>query len=148
MAAPTITVNGRSGRLWAWASPPNARSINRGTSLGPVWRRTVVAVVVAMEMVAMLEHGGRLLQAVQRYGVPRERWLDLSTGINPIAWQGAPLPIASWNRLPEDERRSARGWPRAITKHCEVLPVVVPRPRFRPTAVAGPIARRRGGARI
>jgi cobalamin biosynthesis protein CobC len=51
----------------------------------------------------MLEHGGRLLQAVQRYGVPRERWLDLSTGINPIAWQGAPLPIASWNRLPEDE---------------------------------------------
>lgn len=51
----------------------------------------------------MLEHGGRLLQAAQRYGLPRERWLDLSTGINPIAWQGAPLPIASWNRLPEDE---------------------------------------------
>ena len=51
----------------------------------------------------MLEHGGRLLQAVQRYGVPRHRWLDLSTGINPIAWQGAPLPISSWNRLPEDE---------------------------------------------
>ena len=51
----------------------------------------------------MLEHGGRLLQAVQRYGLPRQSWLDLSTGINPIAWQGAPLPIASWNRLPEDE---------------------------------------------
>src|ERR1700722_11006487 len=51
----------------------------------------------------MVEHGGRLLQAVQRYGVPRQRWLDLSTGINPIALQGAPLPIASWNRLPEDE---------------------------------------------
>ena len=51
----------------------------------------------------MLEHGGRLLQAVQRYGLPRERWLDLSTGINPIAWQGAPPPLASWNRLPEEE---------------------------------------------
>ena len=51
----------------------------------------------------MLEHGGRLLQAVQRYGLPRHSWLDLSTGINPIAWQGAPVPIASWNRLPEDE---------------------------------------------
>jgi cobalamin biosynthetic protein CobC len=51
----------------------------------------------------MLEHGGRLLQAVQRYGLPRQSWLDLSTGINPIAWQGAPLPLASWNRLPEDE---------------------------------------------
>src|ERR1700722_14065746 len=51
----------------------------------------------------MLEHGGRLLQAVQRYGLPRQSWLDLSTGINPIAWQGGPVPIASWNRLPEDE---------------------------------------------
>jgi cobalamin biosynthesis protein CobC len=51
----------------------------------------------------MLEHGGRLLQAVRRYGLPRERWLDLSTGINPTAWQGAPLPVASWNRLPEEE---------------------------------------------
>ena len=51
----------------------------------------------------MLEHGGRLLQAVRRYGLPREHWLDLSTGINPIAWQGGALPTASWNRLPEDE---------------------------------------------
>jgi len=51
----------------------------------------------------MLEHGGRLLQAVKRYGVPRERWLDLSTGINPIPWQGLSPPVASWNRLPEDE---------------------------------------------
>ena len=51
----------------------------------------------------MLEHGGRLLQAVNRYGLPRGRWLDLSTGINPTAWQGAAIPVTSWNRLPEDE---------------------------------------------
>jgi cobalamin biosynthesis protein CobC len=51
----------------------------------------------------VLEHGGRLQQAVQRYGLPRERWLDLSTGINPIGWQGAALPMVSWNRLPEEE---------------------------------------------
>src|ERR1700753_2808040 len=51
----------------------------------------------------MLEHGGRLLQAVRRYGIAREHWIDLSTGINPTAWQGASLPISSWNRLPEDE---------------------------------------------
>jgi len=51
----------------------------------------------------MLEHGGRLLQAIERYGVPRERWLDLSTGINPIAWEGEPVPLTSWNRLPEEE---------------------------------------------
>ena len=51
----------------------------------------------------MLEHGGRLLQAMRRYGLPRERWLDLSTGINPTAWQGPAIPVSSWNRLPEDE---------------------------------------------
>ena len=51
----------------------------------------------------MLEHGGRLLQAVQRYGIPRERWLDLSTGINPTAWQVESIPVSSWNRLPEEE---------------------------------------------
>lgn len=51
----------------------------------------------------MLEHGGRLQQAAQRYGVPREHWLDLSTGINPIPWEGAVISLASWNRLPEDE---------------------------------------------
>ena len=51
----------------------------------------------------MLEHGGRLLQAVKRYGLPREHWLDLSTGINPTVWQGPAIPMSSWNRLPEDE---------------------------------------------
>jgi cobalamin biosynthesis protein CobC len=51
----------------------------------------------------MPDHGGRLLQAVERYGLPRERWLDLSTGINPHAWQGPSIPVSSWNRLPEDE---------------------------------------------
>ena len=51
----------------------------------------------------MSEHGGRLLQAAQRYGLPLERWLDLSTGVNPTAWQGTSPPIASWNRLPEEE---------------------------------------------
>ena len=51
----------------------------------------------------MLEHGGRLLQAVKRYGLPREHWLDLSTGINPTVWHGPSIPVSSWNRLPEDE---------------------------------------------
>jgi len=53
----------------------------------------------------MLEHGGRLQQAAQRYGLPRERWLDLSTGINPIGWQAtaAAVSVGTWNRLPEEE---------------------------------------------
>jgi cobalamin biosynthetic protein CobC len=51
----------------------------------------------------MLEHGGRLLRAAQRYGIPPERWLDLSTGINPVAWPVPEIPARAWHRLPEDD---------------------------------------------
>ena len=50
-----------------------------------------------------LDHGGRLQQAVVRFGRPAAQWLDLSTGINPIGWPVPPLPAAVWNRLPEEE---------------------------------------------
>lgn len=51
----------------------------------------------------MLEHGGRLLRAAHRYGIPQERWLDLSTGISPFAWPVPEVPPAAWHRLPEDD---------------------------------------------
>lgn len=51
----------------------------------------------------MLEHGGRLLAAAQRYGIAPEDWLDLSTGIAPNAYPVPPIPPAVWQRLPEDE---------------------------------------------
>lgn len=51
----------------------------------------------------MLEHGGRLRRASARYGIALERWLDLSTGINPRPWSGDPPPIELWRRLPEEE---------------------------------------------
>ena len=51
----------------------------------------------------MLEHGGMLRRASARYGIALERWLDLSTGINPRSWAGKPPPIEAWRRLPEDE---------------------------------------------
>ena len=38
-------------------------------------------------------HGGRLNAAAARYGIPREQWLDLSTGINPNGW-----PLSSARR--------------------------------------------------
>ncbi len=50
----------------------------------------------------MLEHGGKLAQAAQRYGIPAQDWLDLSTGINPIGWPVPALPNEVWRRLPED----------------------------------------------
>ncbi len=49
----------------------------------------------------MLEHGGNILEAAQRYGIPRDAWLDLSTGINPLGWPVPALPAETWRRLPE-----------------------------------------------
>ena len=51
----------------------------------------------------MLKHGGRLREAVRRYGIPIEDWLDVSTGINPHGWPVPELPRAVWSRLPEDD---------------------------------------------
>lgn len=49
----------------------------------------------------MLEHGGGILAAAARYGIPVDAWLDLSTGINPAGWPVPAIPAAIWRRLPE-----------------------------------------------
>ncbi|WP_293776352.1 aminotransferase class I/II-fold pyridoxal phosphate-dependent enzyme, partial [uncultured Oxalicibacterium sp.] len=49
----------------------------------------------------MLDHGGNLAQAVQRYGRAREDWIDLSTGISPYPYPVPSLPEDAWHRLPE-----------------------------------------------
>lgn len=49
------------------------------------------------------EHGGRLREAAQRYGIALADWLDLSTGINPQAYPVPPIPPEVWQRLPEDD---------------------------------------------
>jgi len=51
----------------------------------------------------MLEHGGRVRAAAQRYGIPESDWLDLSTGINPNGWPVPVVPQAIWQRLPQDD---------------------------------------------
>lgn len=51
----------------------------------------------------MLEHGGRLLRAARQYGIAPADWLDLSTGINPVAWPVPEIPARAWHRLPEDD---------------------------------------------
>ena len=48
----------------------------------------------------MLEHGGDLVRASREYGIPRERWLDLSTGINPCGYPVPTVPAKEWLRLP------------------------------------------------
>ncbi|MES9897775.1 MAG: threonine-phosphate decarboxylase CobD [Sedimenticola sp.] len=50
----------------------------------------------------MLEHGGRLRQAAEKYQIPLEQWLDISTGINPNGWPVPSVPASAWLRLPEN----------------------------------------------
>ena len=47
-------------------------------------------------------HGGRLDQAIKQFGGLRSDWLDLSTGINPNAYQVPGLDPSIWQRLPEE----------------------------------------------
>jgi len=48
----------------------------------------------------MRDHGGDLARVQAVYGVGD--WLDLSTGINPVAYPMPPLPLAALTRLPEN----------------------------------------------
>ena len=61
----------------------------------------------------MLEHGGRLRAAAERWKIPRANWLDLSTGIAPWPYPLPPVPAEVWQRLPEAEdglEAAARGY--------------------------------------
>ncbi|WP_203141046.1 threonine-phosphate decarboxylase CobD [Marinobacter mangrovi] len=72
-----------------------------------------------------LAHGGRLNEAVRRWRIPREQWLDLSTGINPVGWPIPSLPASVWQRLPEDDdglERILKSWAQAA-ESAGVLPV-------------------------
>ena len=46
------------------------------------------------------EHGGDLQRASLRYGIDRDRWLDLSTGINPDGYPIPEIPEQHFYRLP------------------------------------------------
>jgi cobalamin biosynthetic protein CobC len=49
-----------------------------------------------------IRHGGALDAAVARHGGRRADWLDLSTGINPVAYPVPDIPAAVWQALPDD----------------------------------------------
>lgn len=48
-------------------------------------------------------HGGNLGEAIRRYGIAREQWIDLSTGINPHGYPVPPIGPDAWLRLPDDD---------------------------------------------
>ncbi|WP_339725709.1 threonine-phosphate decarboxylase CobD [uncultured Paraglaciecola sp.] len=48
-----------------------------------------------------LVHGGQLTKMAEHYGIPLEKWLDLSTGIAPFSYPIPAIPSHVWQRLPE-----------------------------------------------
>ena len=47
------------------------------------------------------EHGGEIDAAAEFFGITRDRWLDLSTGVNPNAYPLPDLANEYWMRLPD-----------------------------------------------
>lgn len=54
-------------------------------------------------------HGGALNAAAKFFNIPREQWLDISTGINPTSWPIPEIPTEVWQRLPEDVEPEVEG---------------------------------------
>lgn len=50
-----------------------------------------------------LSHGGNILAMAEKYNIPKEQWLDLSTGLNPNGWPVPVIPEAVWQALPQEE---------------------------------------------
>ena len=55
-----------------------------------------------------LTHGGDLTAAEETFGIAKEDWLDLSTGINPKSWTVPALPAEIWRRLPTLDKELVR----------------------------------------
>lgn len=70
----------------------------------------------------MLDHGGNLQAAMQRYGMPTDEWIDLSTGINPHPYPVPALAGDVWHRLPESNEALLQA-ARAYYGVSSVLPV-------------------------
>ncbi|CAM2151430.1 Threonine-phosphate decarboxylase [Pararobbsia alpina] len=57
----------------------------------------------SLAAIAHVPHGGNLNEAIRRYGIAREHWCDLSTGINPHGYPIPAIDADAWLRLPEDD---------------------------------------------
>ncbi len=63
-------------------------------------------------------HGGALTEMMTRFPNAPQPWLDLSTGINPIAYPVPQLSTELWQRLPEAEHFSAAAQAAAAFMGC------------------------------
>lgn len=53
------------------------------------------------------DHGGGLDAAATQYGGARADWVDLSTGINPVAYPMDNIPPQAWTALPDKDAQNA-----------------------------------------
>lgn len=58
-------------------------------------------------MAKQRDHGGGLDAAIKHHGGSRAQWLDLSTGINPVAYPLPALSADAWTALPDTKRADA-----------------------------------------
>jgi len=50
-----------------------------------------------------LFHGGNTIFMSEKYGIAVDKWLDLSTGLNPNSWPVPEIPDSVWQSLPQDD---------------------------------------------
>jgi cobalamin biosynthetic protein CobC len=62
-------------------------------------------------------HGGALNAAAEFFHIPRENWLDMSTGINPTGWPVPHMPARIWQRLPEEQLKGDESLEQAALEH-------------------------------
>jgi cobalamin biosynthetic protein CobC len=63
--------------------------------------------ITAATTVKPVTHGGDLSMVRRRYPDAQEPWIDLSTGINPVPYPVAPLPVEAWSRLPSQRHEQS-----------------------------------------
>lgn len=52
----------------------------------------------------MIKHGGNVNEAAIKFGIAKEEWLDLSTGLNPHPWElNTPIPESYYQKLPHPD---------------------------------------------
>ena len=71
------------------------------------------------------KHGGNLEDAIKQYGIKREDWIDLSSGVSPWAWPFKSLPENTWTDLPPSNQallKNAASYYQCELNHIAVSP--------------------------
>ena len=71
-------------------------------------------------------HGGRIDTAALLYPSAPQPWIDLSTGINPVAWPVPQIPLARYQRLPLEHEIAQLTTATADAYGCPANAAIVP----------------------